>query len=242
MVGPFQGHRAFTGPEVRQVFDPLTASCCGRCATLRHFGRISQEAALAPGRRGSAPVRVAYWGGSPCKGISTGETPRSCWAGLLSDLGRQTPGAISAQGSIWKLAGRPGGGWHRLAPAVASPLMTDNDPARQCEVPGCPNPAAYGLRVCEQHLREPASPKDHAEALAYLRGRLARFDRHWIEPDRADGLMLHGTYDITALRLVLEGAQGGAPASLERPAGYKRTARRIQADNHPAPTLPRDAS
>ncbi len=28
---------------------------------------------------------------------------------------------------------------------------------RRCEVPGCPNTAGYGLRVCEQHLREPAT-------------------------------------------------------------------------------------
>jgi hypothetical protein len=71
--------------------------------------------------------------------------------------------------------------------------MTEDATPRGCEVPGCPNTAAYGLRVCEQHLREPATPKDHAEALAYLRDRLARYDRRWIEPDRADSLELHGT-------------------------------------------------
>ena len=71
--------------------------------------------------------------------------------------------------------------------------MTANDTIRQCEVPSCPDTAANGLRVCEKHFREPATPKDHAEALAYLRDRLARYDRHWIEPDRADSLELHGS-------------------------------------------------
>jgi hypothetical protein len=82
--------------------------------------------------------------------------------------------------------------------------MSEDEPPRQCEVPGCPNTAAYGLRVCEQHFREPATPKDPAEAPAYLRERLARYDRFWIEPDRADSLTLHGSYDIGALRLILE--------------------------------------
>lgn len=80
---------------------------------------------------------------------------------------------------------------------------------RQCEVPDCPNTVAYGLRVCEPHFRNPATPKDHAEALAYLRERLARYDHLWIEPERADSLALHGTYDITALRVVLEQAARG---------------------------------
>jgi hypothetical protein len=82
--------------------------------------------------------------------------------------------------------------------------MAEEDAIPQCEIPGCPNPAGYGLRCCEQHLREPVTPKDQAEALAYLRERLARYDRHWIEPDRADSLELHGSYEITALRIVLE--------------------------------------
>jgi hypothetical protein len=62
--------------------------------------------------------------------------------------------------------------------------------AEACEVPGCPNTAGYGLRVCEQHLREPATPKDHPEARAYLRERLAHYNRFWPEPDRADSLVL----------------------------------------------------
>ena len=80
--------------------------------------------------------------------------------------------------------------------------MSKDETTRHCEVPGCPNPAGYGLRVCEHHLREPATPKDHAEALAYLRERLPRYDRFWIEPDRVDSLQLHGSYDIAARRLV----------------------------------------
>lgn len=63
--------------------------------------------------------------------------------------------------------------------------------------------------MCEQHLREPATPKDHTEALAYLRDPLAHDDRFWPEPDRADSLTLHGSYDIGALRLVLEQAGPG---------------------------------
>jgi hypothetical protein len=86
--------------------------------------------------------------------------------------------------------------------------MSD-DAIRHCEVPGCPNPAGYGLRVCEQHLREPATPKDRAEALAYLRERLARYERLWPDPDTADSLALHGSYDIAALRLVLTGSRHG---------------------------------
>ncbi len=101
--------------------------------------------------------------------------------------------------------------------------MTDETTARQCEVPGCANTAGPGLRVCGRHLREPATPKDHSEALAYLRHRLARYDQFRIQPDRADSLELHGSYDIAALRLVLEGPQGSVQASLERPAGYKPT-------------------
>jgi len=58
--------------------------------------------------------------------------------------------------------------------------------------------------VCEQHLHNPTTPKDHAEALAYLRERLARYERLWLDLNRADGLMLHGPYDTAALRLVLE--------------------------------------
>jgi len=85
--------------------------------------------------------------------------------------------------------------------------MTNDAMPRPCAVPGCPNTAGYGLGICDRHLQDPATPKDRSVALAYLRERLARYDRLWTDPDRADGLVLHGSYDIAALRLVLERAE-----------------------------------
>jgi hypothetical protein len=110
--------------------------------------------------------------------------------------------------------------------------MGENVTTRHCEVPGCPKPAGYGLRVCKQHLREPAAPKDRAEALAYLRERLARYERLWIDPDTADSLALHGSYDIAALRLVVTGGRDGIPA------GGKLTFETVycEVDDGPAPT------
>ena len=59
-------------------------------------------------------------------------------------------------------------------------------------MPDCPNLAGYGLRVCERHLHEPAARKDRAEALAYLRGRLIRYEQVWPRLDMADSLDLQG--------------------------------------------------
>ena len=60
--------------------------------------------------------------------------------------------------------------------------------------------SAFVSGTCASQPRLRTNP----EALAYLRYRLAPYDRFWPDPDRADGLMLHGSYDIGALRLVLE--------------------------------------